>query len=85
MPEQDADIFKVLIGQTAEYRDIDSVLSKTLRILGHAEFCEPVRNSRRCAHLPPPIVAAERGFSRLPIGELSHTPVTGVTSMANLI
>ena len=44
MPEQDADVLEVLIGQMAEYRDIDSVLGKALRILRHAELCEPVRN-----------------------------------------
>ena len=81
MAEQDADVLKVLICQIAENRDIDPIFSKTLRVLGHAEFCEPVRNLRRCAHLPPPIVAAEPGFLCLPTGELSHTPST--TSMAN--
>ena len=44
MPEQDADVLEVLIGQMAEYRDIDSVLGKALRILRHAELFEPVRN-----------------------------------------
>ena len=43
MPEQDADVLKILIGQMAENRDIDSVLGKTLRVLGHAECLEPVR------------------------------------------
>jgi hypothetical protein len=44
MAEQDADLLKVLVGQVTKDRDIDSVLSKTLRVLGHAELFEPVRN-----------------------------------------
>ena len=44
MPEQDADVLEVLIGQMAEYRDIDLVLGKALGVLGHAELFEPVRN-----------------------------------------
>ena len=44
MPERDADLFEVLIGQIAEDRDIDVVLGKALRVLGHAELFEPVRN-----------------------------------------
>ena len=44
MAEQDADLLKVLIGQVAEDRDINSVLGKTLGVLGHAEVFEPVRN-----------------------------------------
>ena len=74
MAEQNADVLKVLICQIAENRDIDPVFSKTLRVLGHAEFFEPVRNLRRCAHLPPPIVAAEPGFLCLPYtGVIAHT------------
>ena len=46
MPEQDADVLEILIGQMAEYRDIDSVLGKPLGILGHSEFLEPVRDLR---------------------------------------
>ena len=44
MPEQDAKILEVLIGQVAKDRDINAVLGKTLRVLGHAELFEPVRN-----------------------------------------
>jgi hypothetical protein len=44
MPEQDPDIFKVLIGQMGQCRDVNSILSKALRILGHAELFEPIRN-----------------------------------------
>ncbi len=46
--EQDADLLKVLVGQVAKDRDIDSVLGKTLGVLGHAEVFEPVRNLLHC-------------------------------------
>jgi len=44
MPEQDADVFEILIGQMAQRRDIDAILRKALRVLGHAERFEPVRD-----------------------------------------
>ena len=44
MPEQDTDVFQVLVGQMRERRDINPVLSRALRVLGHAELFEPVRN-----------------------------------------
>src|SRR5215831_16116355 len=44
MPERDAKLFEVLIGQMREYRDIDVVYSKTLCVLRHAELFEPVRD-----------------------------------------
>jgi hypothetical protein len=44
MPEQHADVFEILIGQMAKRRDINPILGKALRVLGHAERCEPVRN-----------------------------------------
>jgi hypothetical protein len=44
MPEQDTDLLKVLVGQVAEHRDINTVLYKALGILGHAELFEPVCN-----------------------------------------
>jgi hypothetical protein len=49
MPEQYANVLQVLIGQMAERRDVDPVLGKTLRILRHAKFFEPVRNLLHCA------------------------------------
>jgi hypothetical protein len=48
MPQQYANVLQVLIGQMAECRDIDSVLGKALRVLGHAKFFEPVRNLLHC-------------------------------------
>src|SRR6516164_1548215 len=44
MPKGDADVFEILIGQIAKYRDINTVLGKGPRVLGHAEFFEPVSN-----------------------------------------
>jgi hypothetical protein len=44
MPKQDADIFEVVISQMRECRNTNPVLGKALRILGHAEPFEPVRN-----------------------------------------
>ena len=38
MPEQDADVLEILIGQMAENRDIDPVLGKALRVLGQPSF-----------------------------------------------
>jgi hypothetical protein len=56
MPEQDADVFQVLIRQMREYREINSILGKPLGVLGHAELFEPVRNLLHCGvpRLPPP-------------------------------
>ena len=44
MPERYAKPIKVLIRQFTENVDIDVALGKALRILGHAELFEPVRN-----------------------------------------
>ena len=44
MPKEDAKIFEVLISQIAEDRNIDVVLDKALRVLGHAELFEPICN-----------------------------------------
>src|SRR5215813_321184 len=44
MPKGDADVFEILVGQIAKYRDINPVLGKGLGVLGHAELFEPVRN-----------------------------------------
>ena len=52
MPERDADLLEVLIRQMAEDREINTVLGKALRVLGHAEFFEPVR--KVCCIAPHP-------------------------------
>jgi hypothetical protein len=44
MPERDTKLFEVLIGQVAKDGGVDVALGKTLRVLGHAERFEPVRN-----------------------------------------
>ena len=44
MPEQDTNVLEVLIGQMAESGGSNSVFSKALRVLGHAELFEPIRN-----------------------------------------
>jgi hypothetical protein len=44
MPERHAKSIKVLIRQFGENVDIDIALSEALRVLGHAEHFEPVRN-----------------------------------------
>jgi hypothetical protein len=47
MPEQDADVLKILIGQIGECPSSNPIFSKTLGVLGHAELFEPVRNLLR--------------------------------------
>ena len=44
MPEWDADVLEVLIGQIAEDRDIDHVLGKALSVLGQTDLFEPITN-----------------------------------------
>jgi hypothetical protein len=44
MPEWDADVLEVLIGQIAEDRDIDHVLGKALSVLRQTELFEPITN-----------------------------------------
>ena len=39
---------QVLIGQMAKRSDTDFVFSKALRILGHSELFEPLRNLLHC-------------------------------------
>ena len=52
MTEQYADVLEVLIGEVAERRDSNAVLSKALRVLGHAEFFKPLCNLRQCGTPP---------------------------------
>ena len=44
MSERDAKPIKVLVGQFVENIDVDVVVGKGLRVLGHAELFEPIRN-----------------------------------------
>jgi hypothetical protein len=48
MPERDPDILQVLIGEMAKHRYINLVLGKTIRVLGHTELSEPIRNLLHC-------------------------------------
>jgi hypothetical protein len=52
MSERNADVLKVLIGQMAEYGDVDLVLGKALSVLTQTELLQPVGNRlrRRSAH-----------------------------------
>jgi hypothetical protein len=45
MPERDAKLFEILIGQMTQDGCIDVVLGKASGVLGHAEFSKPVLNS----------------------------------------
>jgi len=42
VPERNAKIFEMLIGQVGKNGHINVVLGKPLRVLGHAELIEPV-------------------------------------------
>ena len=44
MPERDADVLEILIRQEAEYRDINFILGKALRVLPETKLSKPVRN-----------------------------------------
>ena len=58
--EENADVLEVLIGQVAKDRKINAVLGKALRVLGHAELFEPVRNLLHCAAPSATVVTALR-------------------------
>ena len=42
--KRDPEVFEMLIGQLRENREINTVLSETFLVLGHAELFEPVGN-----------------------------------------
>ena len=52
MAEQDADVFEILVSQVRKDAEVDPVLGKGLRVLGHAELFEPIRNLLHCAPHP---------------------------------
>jgi hypothetical protein len=52
MADRDAELLKVLVGQVSKDLDIDSILGKTLGVLGHTELFEPVRNLLHCGDAP---------------------------------
>jgi hypothetical protein len=47
-PSRTPIFLEVLIRQVTEDRNIDPILGKTLRVLGHSELFEPVRNLLHC-------------------------------------
>jgi hypothetical protein len=56
MAEKDSDVLEVLIRQIGENAEVNPILGKTLRVLGHAELIEPVCN--RLHHSPGNIFVA---------------------------
>jgi hypothetical protein len=50
VPKRDAKIFEMLFGQFGKDGNIDLVFGKTLGLLGHAEFFEPIRNLLHGSH-----------------------------------
>ena len=44
MAEQNAYVFKILIGQISERCNAYTIVGKALRVLGHAELLKPVRD-----------------------------------------
>jgi hypothetical protein len=51
MPKGDAEFLEALICQVGQNRGVDVVLGETLRVLGHSELIEPVRNLLHCGAL----------------------------------
>jgi hypothetical protein len=48
MPEEDADVLEVLIGQMTERGDTNAVLSEALPVLPETELLKPIRNLLHC-------------------------------------
>jgi hypothetical protein len=87
MPEQDADVLEVLIGQMGNCRDINPVFSKTLGVLGHAEPFEPVCN---LLHSRPPTdltlsVLDRQDRKSTTRADLLHRPAGGVAGPLRVI
>ena len=51
--ERNAKVFEMLVGQVGENGHINVVLGEPLRVLGHAELFEPVRNLLHRGHRDP--------------------------------
>jgi hypothetical protein len=47
---RDTNLFEILIGQVAKNGEVNVIIGKTLRVLGHPEVLEPIRNVHRRAH-----------------------------------
>jgi len=44
MPQQNAEVFKILLCQIADDREVNGVLGEALGVLGQAELFEPARD-----------------------------------------
>ena len=64
MSQQDADVLQVLIGQMAKRGDANFIFSKALRVLGHAEFFEPLRKVLHCAAPAGTVIGASTPHTR---------------------
>src|SRR5262249_38283568 len=51
MPEQDADVLEILIGQMAENREINAILGEALGVVPQPEFVQPRRDRLHCSPL----------------------------------
>ena len=84
MAEDDTEVFQILIRQIGQDAEIDSVLGKTLGVLGHAEFFEPVCN---LLHRRPPTDLIPMPESLPTHDEMLKRimrPVVGVTGQMHL-
>lgn len=55
MPERDTNVLEVLVGQVGQYRGVNFIFSKTLRVLPETKLPKPVRN---LLHVSPPDLPA---------------------------
>jgi hypothetical protein len=65
MPKRHADLFKVSVGQVRQYRNVDVILGKALRVLPEAELLKPISDLLHCA--PAKIDPAQPGGGSLQI------------------
>ena len=74
MPEQNAHVPEVLIGEIAERRDANTIFDKALCVLGHAELFEPVHN---LPHRPPRGLAFSNLHQQHEISIINTLPLVG--------
>ena len=86
MAEQDSDILEVLIRQIGENAEVNPILGKALRVLGHAEFFKPLRNLRQCGTPPTHFaVLAGKDIRRTLRRELTAAPRSTVRKRGSSI
>jgi hypothetical protein len=56
--QYDTHLLQILISQIGKHGEIDSILGKARRVLGHAELIEPIRDVLHCAPSQAPSDAA---------------------------